>query len=148
MVLNTGRAGEGGGHELKDLDRDKEANVVAAAVAALGAVAMALPWPAFSQLLGRFLRLLAAHGEERKVGQLVKVSFIPTQQSRRRCCRGPPSHSCWGASAAAAGSRRAESGMFFTNVREKLRNERFIRQLGGAATAGLVAAAGGSWRRR
>ena len=41
--------------------------MVAAAVAALGAVAGALPWPAFSQLLGRFLRLLAAHGEEKKV---------------------------------------------------------------------------------
>jgi hypothetical protein len=42
--------------------------VVAAAVAALGAVAASLPWPAYSQLLGRFLRLLAVHGEERKVG--------------------------------------------------------------------------------
>jgi hypothetical protein len=49
--------------------------VVAAAVAALGAVAASLPWPAFSQLLGRFLRLLAAHGEERKVRSEFKRPF-------------------------------------------------------------------------
>ncbi len=41
--------------------------MVAAAAAAAGAVAAALLWPAYSQLLGRFLRLLAAHGDEKKV---------------------------------------------------------------------------------
>lgn len=66
QMIAEGRAAEGGGHELKSLDRDKEANVVAAAVDALGAVAKVLPWPAYSQLLGRFLRLLAAHGNEKK----------------------------------------------------------------------------------
>ena len=67
QMLVSGRAAEGGGHDLKDSDRDREANVVAAAVTALGVVAGSLPWPAYSQLLGRFLRLLAAHGEEKKV---------------------------------------------------------------------------------
>jgi len=49
--------------------------VVAAAVATLGVVAGSLPWPAYSQLLGRFLRLLAAHGEEKKVFLFLKRRF-------------------------------------------------------------------------
>ncbi len=55
----AGKAGEGGGHELKDLDRDREANVVSAAVACLAAAAAALAWPHYQQLLGRFMRLMA-----------------------------------------------------------------------------------------
>lgn len=61
--------------DFKDSDRDREANVVAAAVATLGVVAGSLPWPAYSQLLGRFLRLLAAHGEEKKVFLFLKRRF-------------------------------------------------------------------------
>lgn len=62
--------------DFKDSDRDREANVVAAAVATLGVVAGSLPWPAYSQLLGRFLRLLAAHGEEKKVFLFLKRRFL------------------------------------------------------------------------
>lgn len=68
--------------------------MVAAAVVSLGVVAGALPWPAYSQLLGRFMRLLAAHGEERKVGSsfdvvLVFVFMLAVCQSRLQPASGP-----------------------------------------------------------
>lgn len=54
----AGKAAEGGGHELKELDRDREANVVTAAIAALAAAAGVLAWPHYQQLLGRFMRIM------------------------------------------------------------------------------------------
>ena len=58
LISRAGKAGEGGGHELKELDRDREANVVTAAIAALAAAAGALAWPHYQQLLGRFMRIM------------------------------------------------------------------------------------------
>ncbi|KAK9845304.1 hypothetical protein WJX81_002986 [Elliptochloris bilobata] len=58
QMIIEGKAAEGGGHELKELDRDREANVVTAAIAALAATAGALAWPHYQQLLGRFMRIM------------------------------------------------------------------------------------------
>lgn len=51
------------GHEAKQVDVDRGANVVDAAVHALGAVASVLPWVQYQQLLGQYLRLMAKHSE-------------------------------------------------------------------------------------
>jgi U3 small nucleolar RNA-associated protein 20 len=51
------------GHEAKQVDVDRGANVVDAAVHALGAVASVLPWVQYQQLLGQYLRLMSKHSE-------------------------------------------------------------------------------------
>lgn len=51
------------GHETKQIEVDRGANVVDAAVGALGAVAGVLPWVQYQQLLGQYLRLMARHSE-------------------------------------------------------------------------------------
>ncbi|KAL4521880.1 hypothetical protein Ndes2526B_g01987 [Nannochloris sp. 'desiccata'] len=51
------------GHEAKQVDVDRGANVVDAAVHALGAVASVLPWVQYQQLLGQYLRLISKHSE-------------------------------------------------------------------------------------
>ena len=53
------------GHETKQIDFDKGANVVDSAVGALGAVAGILPWVQYQQLLGQYLRLMARHAEDK-----------------------------------------------------------------------------------
>jgi hypothetical protein len=65
--LLVSRAGEGGGHDVKDIDRDREANVVEAAVSAAGAIARRLAWVHYQQLLSQFLRLMKRHAEANKV---------------------------------------------------------------------------------
>lgn len=58
-MAHTGKEGsEGAGHERKEKDRDKEANVVAAAVEALSAVAGALDWTHYRELLNLFMRTM------------------------------------------------------------------------------------------
>jgi len=51
----------------QELDQAREANVVTAAIAALAAIAAALPWPQYQQLLGQFLRLMRRHADSNKV---------------------------------------------------------------------------------
>ena len=41
--------------------------MVTAAIAALAAIAAALPWPQYQQLLGQFLRLMRRHADGNKV---------------------------------------------------------------------------------
>ena len=53
-----------GGHEAKQADKDRGAGVTDAAVVALGAVAGALPWMQYQQLLGQHLRLMKRHAGE------------------------------------------------------------------------------------
>lgn len=61
-MIVEGKAGEeAGGHEQKQADKDRGANVTDAAVTALGAVAGALPWVQYQQLLGQHLRLMKRH---------------------------------------------------------------------------------------
>lgn len=43
---------------MKEKDRDREANVVAAAIEALSAVASVLEWTHYQQLLGQFTRIM------------------------------------------------------------------------------------------
>jgi hypothetical protein len=54
----AGKGSEGGAHEAKEKDRDREANVVAAATDALSAAARALDWTHYQQLLGQFIRIM------------------------------------------------------------------------------------------
>lgn len=61
----AGKSGEGG-HEMKDRERDQEANVVDTAVQVLGTVAGQLGWPQYQELLGTFNR--AMQRSEGKVG--------------------------------------------------------------------------------
>lgn len=66
QMIVEGKAGAsggegGGGHELKQAEVDRGANVTDAAVVALGAVAGALPWVQYQQLLGQHLRLMKRH---------------------------------------------------------------------------------------
>ena len=63
QMVVEGKGGEegSGGHEMKQADRDRGANVTDAAVVALGAVAGALPWVQYQQLLGQHLRLMKRH---------------------------------------------------------------------------------------
>jgi hypothetical protein len=65
MRCCAGKSGEGG-HEMKDRERDQEANVVDTAVQVLGAVAGQLGWPQYQELLGTFSR--AMQRTEGKVG--------------------------------------------------------------------------------
>ena len=61
----SGDEGLVAGHEVKQIDVDKGANVVDAAVGCLGALARVLPWIQYKQLLGQYLRLMKKHsGEE------------------------------------------------------------------------------------
>ena len=53
----AGKSGEGG-HEMKDRERDQEANVVDTAVQVLGVVARHLDWPQYQELLGAFNRAM------------------------------------------------------------------------------------------
>ena len=61
IVEGKGGAAEEGGHEQKQADLDRGANVTDAAVVALGVVAAALPWVQYQQLLGQHLRLVKKH---------------------------------------------------------------------------------------
>lgn len=62
QMIVEGKAGDGdGGHELKQAEIDRGANVTDSAVVALGAVAGALPWMQYQQLLGQHLRLMKRH---------------------------------------------------------------------------------------
>ncbi|KAL4434124.1 hypothetical protein ABPG75_000565 [Micractinium tetrahymenae] len=64
-MIVEGKAGEEtGGHEQKQADKDRGANVTDAAVTALGAVAGALPWVQYQQLLGQHLRLMKRHADD------------------------------------------------------------------------------------
>ncbi len=56
-VHDAGKSGEGG-HEMKDRERDQEANVVDTAVQVLGVVAQQLEWPRYQELLGIFNRAM------------------------------------------------------------------------------------------
>ena len=49
----------------------KEAGVADSGVEALGAIASALPWPQYEQLLSRFLRLMKTTGSKFLVSALV-----------------------------------------------------------------------------
>lgn len=98
-MIVEGKAGEeAGGHEQKQADKDRGANVTDAAVTALGAVAGALPWVQYQQLLGQHLRLVKRHagaraclwegpaglpGVPRPAGALADVG-------ERRAARAPP----------------------------------------------------------
>ena len=64
-ITVAGKSGEGG-HEMKDRERDQEANVVDTAVQVLGTVAGQLGWPQYQELLGTFNR--AMQRTESKVG--------------------------------------------------------------------------------
>ncbi|PRW58885.1 small subunit processome component 20-like protein [Chlorella sorokiniana] len=66
QMVVEGKGGEdgSGGHELKQADKDRGANVTDAAVVALGAVAGALPWVQYQQLLGQHLRLMKRHADD------------------------------------------------------------------------------------
>jgi U3 small nucleolar RNA-associated protein 20 len=61
QMIVEGKAGDDNGHEQKQADRDRGANVTDAAVVALGAVAGVLPWVQYQQLLGQHLRLIKRH---------------------------------------------------------------------------------------
>uniref|UniRef100_A0A7S3R808 U3 small nucleolar RNA-associated protein 20 domain-containing protein n=1 Tax=Dunaliella tertiolecta TaxID=3047 RepID=A0A7S3R808_DUNTE len=59
VIGEGGDAKDGrGGHERDQIDADREANVVDAAMGALGAVARALPWHQYDTLLSQFMRTL------------------------------------------------------------------------------------------
>ena len=59
VIAEGGDAKDGrGGHDRDQGDADKEANVVDAAMGALGAVARALPWHHYDTLLSQFMRAL------------------------------------------------------------------------------------------
>ena len=60
------------GHEMKQGDRDREANVVDEAVGTLRAVAAALPWQQYHQLLGQYLRLMRRHAEGPASKQVIR----------------------------------------------------------------------------
>lgn len=63
QAIVEGRASDDSAHEAKQLDIDRTANVVDAAVGALGAVGSILPWTQYQQLLGQYLRLMARHAD-------------------------------------------------------------------------------------
>ena len=63
----AGSTSDSAGHVAREADRGREANVADAAVAALGAVAGAVGWPQYQQLLGGLLRLLQRQAEGNKV---------------------------------------------------------------------------------
>lgn len=58
QAIVEGRAADEGGHEAKQSEKDKESNVVDAAIRALSAMAATLPWVQYQQLLGQYLRLM------------------------------------------------------------------------------------------
>ncbi len=61
---------------IQELDQAREANVVTAAIAALAAIAAALPWPQYQQLLGQFLRLMRRHADGNKVTALLLLLLL------------------------------------------------------------------------
>ena len=63
QAIVEGRPEVDSGHDAKQVEMDRGANVVDAAVGALGAVAGVLPWVQYQQILGQYLRLMARHGE-------------------------------------------------------------------------------------
>ena len=87
QMVVEGKAGDGepGGHEQKQADRDRGANVTDAAVVALGAVAGALPWTQYQQLLGQHLRLMKRHAGTPVGGRLhaamqLRAFICPSRQ--------------------------------------------------------------------
>ena len=63
MISEGGDAKDGrGGHDRDQADADREANVVDAAMGALGAVARALPWHQYDTLLSQFMRTMKVCG--------------------------------------------------------------------------------------
>ena len=66
QMIVEGKAGDVGGYgpygdQKQQAERDRGTNVTDAAVVALGAVAGALPWVQYQQLLGQHLRLMKRH---------------------------------------------------------------------------------------
>ncbi|KAL4860053.1 Small subunit processome component 20 [Chlorella vulgaris] len=64
QMIVEGKGGDDSGHELKQAEVDRGANVTDAAVVALGALAGALPWVQYQQLLGQHLRLVKKHADD------------------------------------------------------------------------------------
>jgi U3 small nucleolar RNA-associated protein 20 len=61
---------------VKQADRDREANVADSAVGALGAVAGALPWVQYQQLLGQFLRLMKKHADVPAGKPVIRCAWV------------------------------------------------------------------------
>ncbi|PSC76593.1 small subunit processome component 20-like protein [Micractinium conductrix] len=73
QMIVEGKGGEEtGGHEAKQADKDRGAGVTDAAVVALGAVAGALPWMQYQQLLGQHLRLMKRHADDDSSKALIR----------------------------------------------------------------------------
>ena len=62
QFILEGKAGEDSGHEIKQVDRDREANVTDAAIQTLGALAAQLPWVQYEQLLNQWMKAMKKKG--------------------------------------------------------------------------------------
>ncbi|KAL0035339.1 hypothetical protein WJX77_001780 [Trebouxia sp. C0004] len=62
QFILEGKAAEESGHDIKQIDKDREANVTDAAVTTLGALARQLPWIQYEQLLNQWLKVMKKSG--------------------------------------------------------------------------------------
>ncbi|KAL0044331.1 hypothetical protein WJX82_000142 [Trebouxia sp. C0006] len=62
QFILEGKAAEASGHDIKQIDKDREANVTDAAVTTLGALAAQLPWVQYEQLLNQWLKVMKKTG--------------------------------------------------------------------------------------
>lgn len=79
MISEGGDTKDGrGGHERDQLGSDREANVVDAAMHALGAVARALPWHHYDTLLSQLMRAMKVRAARRvqEVGIRVRSIYV------------------------------------------------------------------------
>ena len=93
----AGGTSDSAGHAAREADRGREANVADAAVAALGAVAGAVGWPQYQQLLGGLLRLLQRQAEGNKVRRAASAPTrgpCSTQVDLRHVVKVTPKDSC------------------------------------------------------
>ncbi|KAL0018407.1 hypothetical protein WJX79_009395 [Trebouxia sp. C0005] len=62
QFILEGKAAEESGHDIKQIDKDREANVTDAAVTTLGALSAQLPWLQYEQLLNQWLKVMKKTG--------------------------------------------------------------------------------------
>ena len=70
-ILESRKKEDDAGHGLKQSDVDRSTNVADAAMQALKAVAMALPWIQYQELLGRWLRIMGRRSYDQTVTKAI-----------------------------------------------------------------------------
>lgn len=103
QFILEGKAGEDSGHEIKQVDRDREANVTDAAIQTLGALAAQLPWVQYEQLLNQWMKAMKKKGGKVSILSTCLSQHMPAKamlesqkdkwRNRSHCARNAP-HCC------------------------------------------------------